>query len=64
MNKISHIHARFLNQYNLKYQTVLSARFDKQGEGNQILDEIELYINFNNNGNLTESDIDTNDITS
>ena len=63
MNEISHKHARFINQYNFKYQTVSSARFDQQGEGNQILDEIELYINFNNNRNLTESDIDNNDIT-
>ena len=63
MNEISHIHARFINQYNFKCQIVLSARFDQEGEGNQILDEIELNINFNNNRSLTESDIDNNDIT-
>ena len=63
LSEMSHIHARLINQYNFKYQTVLWARFDKQGEDNQILDEIELNRNFNNNRSLTESDIDNNDIT-
>ena len=39
------IYARLLNQYKFKYQTVFSARFDKQDEDNQVLDETELFIN-------------------
>ena len=46
------------------YQTVFSARFHKQDEDDQLLDEIELYSNFNNNQILTESDIDKTDIRS
>ena len=50
------IYSRILNQYELKNQTVLSARFDEQGEDGQKLDEIELYINLNINQDSTESD--------
>ena len=37
---------------------MFSTRFDKQDEDDQVLDEIELYINLSINRNLTESDID------
>ena len=37
---------------------MFSAKFDKQGEDNHVLDETELYINLNINRNLTESDFD------
>ena len=63
LSEMSHIHARLINQYNFKYQTVLWARFDKQGEDNQILDEIEFYKNLSINRNLTESVIDNIFIT-
>ena len=56
LNELSVIHARLINQYKFKYQTVFSARFDKQNEDNQVLDET--------NHNLTESDLDKNDIKS
>ena len=58
------IYSRLINQYKFKYQTVFSARFDKQNEDGQLLDEIELFINLNMNYNITQSDIDNIDIKS
>ena len=42
-------YARLLNQYKIKCQTVLSARFDKEDEDNQALDETEVFIILNIN---------------
>ena len=64
MKELSVIYARLINQYKFKYQTVFSARFDKQDEDNQVLDETELFINLNINHNLTQSDLDNIDIKS
>ena len=64
MKQLSVIYARLLNQYKFKYQTVFSARFDKQDEDNQVLDEIELFINLCINHNLTETDIINIDVKS
>ena len=64
MKELSIIYARLINQYKFRYQTVFSARFDKQDEDNHVLDETELFINLNINHNLTESDIDKTDIKS
>ena len=64
VQELSIIKARLINQYKFKYQTVFSARFDKQKEDNQILDETELFINLNNNHNFTQSDIDNIDVKS
>ena len=64
MKELSVIYARLINQYKFKYQTVFSARFDKQDEDNQILDETELFINLNINHNLTQSDLDNINIIS
>ena len=50
-----------INQYKFKYQTIFSARFDKQDEDNQVVDERELFINLNINHNFTESDLDNID---
>ena len=61
MKELAMIYARLINQNKIKYQTVFSARFDKQDEDYQVLDETELYINLNINDNLTETDI--NNIT-
>ena len=47
-----------MNQYIFKYQTIFSARLDKQGEYNQLLDETELFINLNFKHDLTENDFD------
>ena len=49
--------ARLMNQYEFRYQIVFSARFDKQDEAKQVLDEIEFFIKLNMNQKLTESDI-------
>ena len=64
INELSVIYARLMNQIKFRYQTVFSARFDKQGEKIQVLDETELFINLNINLNLTESDLDKIDIKS
>ena len=53
-----------INQYKFNYKTVLSARFDKQDEDNQVLDETELFKSLNFNHNLIESDLDRIDIKS
>ena len=64
LKELAVIYARLINQYKFKYQTVFSARFDKQNEDNQVLDETELFINLNRNYNITQSDIDNIDIRS
>ena len=64
MKELANIYARLIKQYKFRYQTVVSARFDKQDEDNQILDEIELFINLNFNHNLTETDINNIDVVS
>ena len=63
MREMAIIYARLINQYKFRYQTVFSARFDKQDEDGQLLDETELFINLNINQNLTQSDIDNINIT-
>ena len=62
--ELSVIYARLKNQYKFRYQSVFSARFDKQDENNQVLDDKELFINLNINHNLTESDLDKIDVIS
>ena len=64
MKDLSIIYARLINQNKFKYQTVFSARFDKQDENNQVLDETQLFINLNINHNLTQTDLDNIDIKS
>ena len=64
MKELSVIYARLINQYKFKYPTIFSARFDKQNEDNQILDETELFIKLNINHNLTQSDLDNIDVKS
>ena len=64
MKELAVIYARLINQYKFKYQTVFSARFDKQDEDNHLLDETELFINLNIKHNLTESDLDKIDVRS
>ena len=62
--ELSVIYARLKNQYKFRYQIVFSARFDKQNEDNQVLDETELSINSNIKHNLKESDLDKIDFKS
>ena len=58
------IYAKLLKQHKYKYLTVFSARFDKQDEDNQVLDESELFNKIGFNQKLTESDITNLDIIS
>ena len=53
-----------MNQSKFRHQTVFSARFDKQDEDKQELDEKELIINLKINNILTETDIDNIDVKS
>ena len=64
IKKLCVIYARLKNQYKFRYQTVFSARFDKQNENGQVLDETELFINLNIDHNLTQSEIDNIDVIS
>ena len=64
MKELAVFYARLINQYKFKYQTVFSARFDKQIEDNQVLDETELFINLNINHNLTQTDLDNINVVS
>ena len=64
MEELSVIYARILIQYKFRYQTVFPARFDKQDEENQLLDDTELFNNLNINHNLTETDINNIDVKS
>ena len=61
---MSIIYDLIINQYKFKYQTVVSARLDKQDEDNQILGKTELFINLNINHKLTQTDIDNIDVKS
>ena len=68
INKISKevviIYARLINQYNFKYQVVFSARFHKQNEDDEILEETEFFMNLKIDQKLKEADIDEMHITS
>ena len=64
VNEFSVIYARLINKYKFKYHTLFSASFYKINEEDRRDNEIELYINLKINHNLTESDIDNNDVTS
>ena len=56
MKELAMIYAILINQYKFKYQTVFSARFEKQDEVGDLLEETELFFNLNINHNLTETD--------
>ena len=64
VRKLFVIYARLINQYKFKYHTLFSASFYEINEEDQRSNEIELYINLNNNHNLIVSDIDNIDIRS
>ena len=61
IKKLSVTYARLIKQYKLKYRTIFSARFDKQDEDNQVLDEAELFSNSNISHILRETDLDNID---
>ena len=56
MKQFADIYERILNQQKFEKQTVFPARFDKQDEDNQALDEIELNFILNINQKFTEYD--------
>ena len=64
LQKLSVVYARLRNQYQFKLQTKFSARSDKQDEGNQVLDDTEIFNNLINDHNLTESGLDNIHINS
>ena len=64
MKEFPVIYARLINQNKIKNQTAFSARFDKQDEDNQVLDETDLFNNLGINHNLAESDLDKIDVRS
>ena len=64
MKKLSCIYASLIKQFKFKCETVFSARFDKQDEDNQVVDETELFNNLNINRNLTQTYIDNIDVKS
>ena len=51
MNEIANNYAGLENQKSIKNQTAFSARFDKQDNDDQVLDEFEFYTNLNINKN-------------
>ena len=57
-------YARIRNQNKLKYRIIFSGSFHKINEEDQRSDEIGLFVSLNINNNLTESDIDNNDVKS
>ena len=64
IKELSVIYARLEYQYKFKCPTVFSAKFDKQNEDNQLVDETELVITLNINHKLTETDIKNTDVKS
>ena len=59
--ELSVFYARLKNQYKFKYQTVFSARFDKQDEDNQVSVEAGFFNSLNTNHSLTETNLDNID---
>ena len=61
---MSTIYARLKNQNKFKYDVFFSGSFYKINEEDQRNDATELFIDFNINHNLTETDIDNIDVKS
>ena len=61
LEEMAIFYVRLMNQYKYTYQTVFSAKFDKQSEDNEKLDETELFKNWNIIQSLKESDVDNID---
>ena len=58
------IYAKLINEFMFKYHILFSASFYKINEEDQRSDEIELFINFSINNNLTETDMNNIDVKS
>ena len=57
MVEMSHLYAKIKNQYKFKYQLTFSVKFDKYGEDDEIISEIELPMSLSITHNLTQSEI-------
>ena len=55
---MSVVYARLITSFKYKYPAVISAKFLKQNEDGQMLNEIELYITSNFTHNFSEIDLD------
>ena len=64
VKELSIIYARLINQIKFIFHTLFSASFNKTNEEDQRYNEIELYINLKIIHNITESNLDTIDVTS
>ena len=64
LKEMATIYARLINQYKIKYHTLISATFYKINEGDEKSDEIELFSTLNINHNLTETVIKNIDVKS
>ena len=62
IKELSHIYAKFINQYKFKYQLSFMLIFCKFEEDGDIRKEAEMTINLNMTKNLTQSEIDNVDI--
>ena len=60
--ELSHIYAKFINQYKFKYQLSFMLLFYKFEEDGDMRKEAEMTINLNMTNNLTQSEIDNVDI--
>ena len=60
--EMAHIYAKFINQYNFKYQLSFMLLFNKFEEDGDIRKEAEMVINLNMIKNLTQSEIDNTNI--
>ena len=56
--EMTHIYAKFINQYKFKYQLSFTVFFNKVEEDGDIRRESEMSINLNMINNLTQSEID------
>ena len=64
LDEMANIYIRLINQHKFNYQTVFSARFDKQDEGDLVSDKIDSFIILNTNHKITEPDCDKIDVKS
>ena len=64
LKEMAKVHAKLMNEFNFKYQVVFSARFDKQNQNDQVLDEVDFYIISKSIRKLTESNFDNVDVIS
>ena len=50
------VYSRIINYYKFKYQTIITAMFDKYGEDDELADTTDLHDNLKDYQFLTQSD--------